>query len=66
MKKFALLFGALSIAVVMIGSNEIFAEDSDSIYVCHFEENEDGEIIEVCETNNGKERIYCTPECWDV
>lgn len=63
MKKMFILLATLSI----IGGsavNEIFAQENDPILVCHFEEDENGEVIEVCEEVSTYQ--LCTPECWDT
>ena len=60
MKKMFILLATLSI----IGGstvNEIFAQENDPILVCHFEEDENGEVNEVCEEVSTYQ--LCTPEC---
>lgn len=63
MKKIFLLFAALTIICGPM-VNDIFAQENDPVLVCHFEENEDGEMIEVCEEISNYQ--LCSPECWDT
>ena len=66
MKKLFLLFGALSLMFALSNTHQTFAEEaSEKVMVCHFEENEEGELVEVCEEEEITPYIFCTPECWD-
>ena len=63
MKKTFILLTALSIALGT-SINEVSAQDNEPILVCHFEEDENGEMIEVCEEISNYQ--YCSPECWNA
>lgn len=62
MKKIFILLAAF---VITCGPmvNGIFAQE-DPVLVCHFEEDENGELIEICEEISTYQ--LCTPECWDT
>ena len=63
MKKLFILLTAFSITCSGM-TNDIFANENDTILVCHFEEDENGDVIEVCEEISTYQ--LCTPECWDT
>ena len=60
MKKFIILAALFATWCSM--ANNIFAQENDPVLVCHFEETENGELIEVCEETSTYQ--LCTPECW--
>ena len=63
MKKVLGLLFALTVVCYPM-TNNIFAQESDPVLVCHFEEDENGEMIEVCEEISTYQ--VCSPECWDT
>ena len=65
MKKILIALGVLSLTCNLVGSN-ILAEDDEPLLVCHFEEDENGEEIEVCEEVIPSTYEYCSPECWNI
>ena len=64
-RKLFMILGAFSLLCCLNDTN-VFANDDEPIIVCHFEENEDGELIEICEEMKPSTFDYCTPECWDI
>ena len=63
--KMFLALGALSL-ICCLNGNSTYAQDEEPIIVCHFEENDDGEIIEICEEIKPSTYELCSPECWDI
>ena len=63
MKKVFILLTAFSI---LLGSttNNVMAQENEPTLVCHYELDENGEWIEVCEEISTYE--FCSPECWNV